>query len=76
MKTREPFCVILKRRGAEHVATEIAGLSEMEEIEYWQRRSEALRTLQENVSGRAQQTNLAPNPGFERTAESSGPLRG
>jgi len=76
MKTSEPSCVILKRRGAEHVATEIAGLSETEEIEYWQTRSEALKTLQQSVSGRARQTSSAPNQGFERTAESSAALRG
>jgi hypothetical protein len=75
MKTSEPFCVIVTRRGAEHVATEIAGLSGTEEIEYWQRCSRALRTLQESVSGRARQPNSAPNQGFERTAESSGALR-
>ena len=75
MKTSEPSCVILKRRGAEHVATEVAGLSRTEQIEYWQGRSEALRRLKKSVSGRARQTNSAPNQGFERTAEGSAALR-
>ena len=76
MKKTEPSCVILKRRGAEHVASEIAGLDQKQEIEYWQKRSAKLRALQEAVASRVRGTDPAPDQGFERTAESAEVLRG
>ena len=46
MTTREPECVILKRRGAEHVARLLSGKSKREELEFWDKRTESLRTRQ------------------------------
>jgi len=47
MTTREPECVALKRRGAEHVAKQLAGKSLQEQVDYWQRRTEALLAKKE-----------------------------
>jgi hypothetical protein len=47
MTTHEPDCVALKRRGAEHVARLIAGMSVPEQLEFWHKRTEALRRRQE-----------------------------
>ena len=76
MKSSEPSCVVLKRRGAEHVASEIAGLEQKQEIEYWRKRSKKLRALQEGVARRMRQTDPTANQGFVRAAESSVALRG
>ena len=46
MTTREPECVILKRRGAEHVAQLLSGKSKQEELEFWDKRTESLRARQ------------------------------
>lgn len=46
MTTREPECVILKRRGAEHVAQLLSGKSKREELEFWDKRTESLRARQ------------------------------
>lgn len=35
MKMSEPECVKMKRRGAEIVAKQIAGMSRAEQLEYW-----------------------------------------
>ncbi len=35
----ESECVMLKRRGAEHVATLVAGMSQHEQLEFWQKRT-------------------------------------
>ena len=35
MKMNEPECVKMKRRGAEIVAKQIAGMSRAEQLEYW-----------------------------------------
>lgn len=35
MKMSEPECVKMKRRGAEVVAKQIAGMSRAEQLEYW-----------------------------------------
>ena len=48
MTTREPECVILKRRGAEHVAQLLSGKSKREELEFWDKRTESLRTRQKS----------------------------
>ncbi len=45
-KIREPECVMLKRRGAEHVAKLIAGLSLEEQLEFWQKRTQAMLARQ------------------------------
>nr|VFJ96970.1 MAG: hypothetical protein BECKH772A_GA0070896_1011316 [Candidatus Kentron sp. H]VFJ97545.1 MAG: hypothetical protein BECKH772B_GA0070898_101144 [Candidatus Kentron sp. H]VFK03030.1 MAG: hypothetical protein BECKH772C_GA0070978_1011116 [Candidatus Kentron sp. H] len=39
---REPECVLLKRRGAEHVGKLIAGMSRQEELAFWQKRTEMM----------------------------------
>nr|VFJ60295.1 MAG: hypothetical protein BECKDK2373C_GA0170839_10805 [Candidatus Kentron sp. DK] len=39
---REPECVRLKRRGAEHVENLIAGLSLPEQLVFWERRTEIM----------------------------------
>jgi hypothetical protein len=39
---REPKCVILKRLGAEHVATLLAGMSLQEQLEFWRKRTELM----------------------------------
>ena len=44
---REPECVVLKRRGAEHVAKLIAGMSPQEQLEFWRKRTQAMLVRQE-----------------------------
>ena len=46
MTTREPECVVLKRRGAEYVAQLLSGKSKQEELEFWSKRTERLRSRQ------------------------------
>lgn len=48
MTTREPECVILKRRGAKHVAQLLSGKSKREELEFWDNRTESLRSRQKS----------------------------
>lgn len=48
MTTREPECVILKRRGAEHVAQLLSGKSKREELEFWENRTRSLRSRQKS----------------------------
>lgn len=48
MTTREPECVTLKRRGAEHVAQLLSGKSKREELEFWDKRTESLRSQQKS----------------------------
>ena len=43
---REPECVILKRRGAEHVAKLIAKMTQQEQLEFWQKRTKAMLVRQ------------------------------
>ena len=49
MTTREPECVALKRRGAEYVGKLLAGKSKQEELEFWGKRTERLRSLQNTI---------------------------
>lgn len=44
---REPECVVLKRRGAEHVEKLIAGMSQKEQLEFWRKRTKAMLVRQE-----------------------------
>ena len=39
---REPECLALKRRGAEHVAKLVVGMSLQEQLEFWRQRTEAM----------------------------------
>jgi len=48
MTVREPECVVLKRRGAEHVAKLVAGMSLQEQLKFWQKRTEAMLVRQKN----------------------------
>jgi ribosomal protein L22 len=45
-KIHEPECVLLKRRGAEHVAKLIAGMSLQEQLEFWRKRTQAMLVRQ------------------------------
>ena len=40
--THEPECVMLKRRGAEHVAKLLASMSQQKQLEFWQKRTIAM----------------------------------
>ena len=42
MKMNEPECVKMKRRGAKIVAKQIAGMSRVEQLEYWKALSEKM----------------------------------
>ena len=55
MATREPECVILKRRGAEHVAQLLSGKSKREELEFWDKRTESLRARQKSDQSKSGQ---------------------
>jgi len=46
MTTHEPQCVVLKRLGAEYVARLLSGKSKQEELEFWGKRTERLRSRQ------------------------------
>lgn len=48
MKTKTFDCVEMKRKGAEKVQGEIAGMTLEEELAYWQRGTEELRAMQES----------------------------
>ncbi len=45
----EPKCVELKRRGAEHVAELITGMSLQEQLEFWRKRTKAMLERQEKL---------------------------
>jgi hypothetical protein len=46
MKTSEPKCVALKRRGAEYVAQLLSDKSRDEQLEFWIKRTERLLSKQ------------------------------
>ena len=46
MTNNEPECVALKRRGAEYVARLLSGKSRQEELEFWSKRTERMRSVQ------------------------------
>ena len=43
----EPECVLLKRRGAEHVAKLVTGMTLQEQLEFWRKRTNAMLVRQE-----------------------------
>lgn len=43
---REPECVLLKRRGAEHIRQLIEGKSVQEQLEFWRHRTDAMQKRQ------------------------------
>ena len=44
---REPECVILKRRGADHVEKLLVNMTQQEQLEFWQKRTQAMVVRQE-----------------------------
>lgn len=48
MSAHEPECVALKRRGQEHVRQLLAGMSREEQLNFWRKQIERLRTWQED----------------------------
>jgi len=46
MTSPEPKCIQWKRQGAEKVAAQIAKMSREQELEFWHKKTERLRTLQ------------------------------
>jgi hypothetical protein len=46
MKTSEPKCVAMKRRGAEYVAQLLSDKSRDEQLEFWIKRTESLLSKQ------------------------------
>ncbi len=47
MKNRTFDCVELQHRGAERIYEQTKGMTMVEELAYWQRRTEELRQLQQ-----------------------------
>jgi hypothetical protein len=46
---REPECILLKRRGAEHIRQLIEGKSVQEQLEFWRHRTDAMQKRQKKV---------------------------
>jgi len=46
MTIREPKCIRWKRKGAERVASLTADMSHEQELEFWNKKTEALRVRQ------------------------------
>ena len=46
MITHETECVAMKRQGAKYIAQLLSGKSRREQLEFWGKRTERLRTLQ------------------------------
>jgi hypothetical protein len=57
MTIREPECVVLKRRGAEHVAKLLAGKTQRQQLEFWQQRTQALLCKQAKAHTKSEQRN-------------------
>lgn len=55
MTTHEPECVALKRRGAEYVAQLLSGKSIQEELEFWSKRTERLRSRKKHEKPKTDQ---------------------
>ena len=50
MKAHEAKCVEMKRRGAVHVAKQLAGKSAQEQLEYWEVRTKELLAKQASAT--------------------------
>jgi hypothetical protein len=50
MKVHEPKCVEMKRRGADHVAKQLAGKSAEEQLEYWKLRTRELMARRTSIT--------------------------
>jgi hypothetical protein len=53
MTTKKFDCVEMKRRGAQYVRKQTAGMTREQEIEYWRRRSEAFEQQQNALRAQA-----------------------
>lgn len=51
MKTKKFDCVEMKRRGAENVRAQIAGMTLEQELEFWRGQTEELRRRQTDQRG-------------------------
>jgi len=49
MKTKTFDCIRMKRQGAEQVMKQLAGKTIQEQLEYWQKGTEELITLQQSL---------------------------
>lgn len=58
MTTREPECVALKRRGAKYVGQLLAEKSKQEELEFWRKRTERLRSRQKPKTSESEQVSV------------------
>lgn len=57
MTIREPNCVALKRRGAEHVVAELlAGKTQRQQLAFWQQRIQALLSKQAKVQAKPERS--------------------
>ena len=52
---KEPKCVYWKRKGAEAVASQIAGLNDQQELKFWQEQTQRLRLLQAEMRQQSKQ---------------------
>ena len=66
MTVREPECVAIKRRGAEHVTKLLKGKSPEEQLVFWQRRTEAL--LAKQAKAKSQSLRMPPNKAINADA--------
>ena len=49
MKVKTFDCVEMKRRGAERVQQQIAGMTQQQEMDFWRERTEETRRCQQEV---------------------------
>jgi hypothetical protein len=56
---REPECVRLKRRGAEHVQQLTHGMTLQEQLEFWRKRTESMLERQKDAGRPAQRATPA-----------------
>ncbi len=49
MKVKTFDCVEMKRRGAEQVRQQIAGMSHLQELEFWRNQTEEIRRRQQDI---------------------------
>ena len=64
MTTREPECIVLKRRGAEYVAQLLSGKSKEEEQTFWAERTKRLRSgnrQMQSESGQGSSKRIPPS---------------
>jgi len=57
-------CVKMKHQGAEQLLKKLSGLTPEQELEFWQKRTEALQTLHQKILAKTKQpkTNLTDQP--------------